>query len=106
VLLTLGSVELEADPESSTGVSFAAARVALEEQAAAAGAGGLELPARDFVFVRAGAPVGRKQEGRWQHELYGGGGGDDRDKSDCHFRITATEYDRKPGIQWLSCTTM
>jgi hypothetical protein len=24
--------------------------------------------------------------------------------SDCHFRKTATEYDRKPGIKWLSCT--
>jgi hypothetical protein len=30
--------------------------------------------------------------------------GPDRDKSDCHFRKTATEYDRKPGIQRLSCT--
>ena len=27
-----------------------------------------------------------------------------RGKSDCHFRKTATEYDRKPGIKWLSCT--
>jgi hypothetical protein len=24
--------------------------------------------------------------------------------SDCHFRKTATKYDRKPGIKWLSCT--
>ena len=24
--------------------------------------------------------------------------------SDCHFRKTATEYDRKPGIKWLRCT--
>ena len=24
--------------------------------------------------------------------------------SDCHFRKIATEYDRKPGIKWLSCT--
>jgi hypothetical protein len=24
--------------------------------------------------------------------------------SDCHFRKTATEYDSKPGIKWLSCT--
>jgi hypothetical protein len=24
--------------------------------------------------------------------------------SDRHFRKTATEYDRKPGIKWLSCT--
>ena len=24
--------------------------------------------------------------------------------SDCHFRKTATEYDRKTGIKWLSCT--
>jgi hypothetical protein len=24
--------------------------------------------------------------------------------SDCHFRTTATEYDRKPGIKQLSCT--
>jgi hypothetical protein len=22
----------------------------------------------------------------------------------CHFRKTATGYDRKPGIKWLSCT--
>ena len=24
--------------------------------------------------------------------------------SDCHFSKTATEYDRKPGIKWLSRT--
>ena len=24
--------------------------------------------------------------------------------SDCHSRKAATEYDRKPGIKWLSCT--
>jgi hypothetical protein len=24
--------------------------------------------------------------------------------SDCHFRKKATEYDRKSGIKWLSCT--
>jgi hypothetical protein len=24
--------------------------------------------------------------------------------SDCHCRKIATEYDRKPGIQWFSCT--
>jgi hypothetical protein len=24
--------------------------------------------------------------------------------SDCHFRKAATEYDRKPGVKWLSCT--
>ena len=24
--------------------------------------------------------------------------------SDCHFRKKGTEYDRKPGIKWLSCT--
>ena len=30
--------------------------------------------------------------------------GDRRVISDCHFRKTATEYDRKPGIKWLSCT--
>jgi hypothetical protein len=30
--------------------------------------------------------------------------GDARVISDCHFRKTATEYDRKPGIKWLSCT--
>jgi hypothetical protein len=24
--------------------------------------------------------------------------------SDCQFRKTATEYDRKPGIERLSCT--
>ena len=33
-----------------------------------------------------------------------GQGGESRDKSDCHFRKTATEYDRKPGIKRLSCT--
>jgi ABC-type multidrug transport system fused ATPase/permease subunit len=27
-----------------------------------------------------------------------------RVRSDCHFRKTATEYDRKTGIKWLSCT--
>jgi hypothetical protein len=27
-----------------------------------------------------------------------------RDTSDCHFRKTATEYDMKSGIKWLSCT--
>jgi hypothetical protein len=26
-----------------------------------------------------------------------------RDRSDCHFRKRATEYNRKPGIKWLSC---
>ena len=30
--------------------------------------------------------------------------GDHRVISDCHFRKTATEYDRKPGMKWLSCT--
>ena len=30
--------------------------------------------------------------------------GASRDKSDCHFRKTATKYYRKPGIKWLSCT--
>jgi hypothetical protein len=34
----------------------------------------------------------------------GGGGGAPRDKSDCRFRKTATDYDRKPGIKRLSCT--
>ena len=24
--------------------------------------------------------------------------------SDCHFRKTGTEYGRKPGIKWVSCT--
>jgi hypothetical protein len=24
--------------------------------------------------------------------------------SNCHFRNTGTEYNRKPGIKWLSCT--
>jgi hypothetical protein len=27
-----------------------------------------------------------------------------RDKSDCHFKKTATEYDRETGIKWLSGT--
>ena len=30
--------------------------------------------------------------------------GTPRDKSDYHFRKTATEYDRKSGINWFSCT--
>jgi hypothetical protein len=29
---------------------------------------------------------------------------DTRVISDCHFRKTGTEYDRKPSIKWLSCT--
>jgi hypothetical protein len=32
------------------------------------------------------------------------GRGEDRVISDHHFRKTATEYDRKPGIKWLRCT--
>ena len=27
-----------------------------------------------------------------------------REKFDCHVRKTATEYNMKPGIKWLSCT--
>jgi hypothetical protein len=34
----------------------------------------------------------------------GEGTGADRVISDCHFRKTGTEYDRKSGIKWLSCT--
>ena len=30
--------------------------------------------------------------------------GELRDKPDCHFRRTATKYDRKSGIKWLCCT--
>jgi hypothetical protein len=30
--------------------------------------------------------------------------GEARVISDCHFRKKATEYDRKTGIKWLSCT--
>jgi hypothetical protein len=36
------------------------------------------------------------------HELCGAGAA--RAISDCHFRKTATEYDREPGIKWLGCT--
>ena len=38
--------------------------------------------------------------------LLDGGAESDRDKSDCHFRKTATEYDRKPGtkVAVLCCT--
>jgi hypothetical protein len=32
------------------------------------------------------------------------GQGAARDTSDFHFRKTATEYDRKPGMKWLSFT--
>jgi hypothetical protein len=32
------------------------------------------------------------------------GGGEPRVISDCHVRKTATEFDRKPGIKWLSGT--
>jgi diketogulonate reductase-like aldo/keto reductase len=35
---------------------------------------------------------------------WGGKGGKNRDKSDSYFRKTATEYDSKHGIKWLSCT--
>ena len=42
----------------------------------------------------------------WRH--LGGAGlhfvGGSRVISDCHVRKTATEYDRKTGIKWLSCT--
>jgi hypothetical protein len=31
-------------------------------------------------------------------------GGSPGDKPDCRFRKTATGYDRKPGVKWLSCT--
>jgi hypothetical protein len=34
----------------------------------------------------------------------GEGAGELRDKSDCLFRKTATEYDREYGIKWFSCT--
>jgi len=30
--------------------------------------------------------------------------GPDRVISDCHFKKTGTEYDRKNGIKWLRCT--
>jgi hypothetical protein len=36
--------------------------------------------------------------------LVDGNGGEYRVISDCQFRKTATEYDRKTGIKWLSCT--
>jgi hypothetical protein len=34
----------------------------------------------------------------------GDGNGRCRHQSDCHFRNTAREYDRKPGMKWVSCT--
>jgi hypothetical protein len=37
-------------------------------------------------------------------DLPGKDGGALRDKSECRFRKTATEYDRIPGTNWLSCT--
>ena len=37
-------------------------------------------------------------------DYYAAADGAPRAKSDCHFKKTATEYDRKPGIKWLSCT--
>ena len=40
------------------------------------------------------AELAHARELFWQHLE-----GKDRDESDCH-----TEYDRKPGITWLSCT--
>jgi hypothetical protein len=42
---------------------------------------------------------GRENYGRLQ-----GDWGKARDNSDRHFRKAATEYDRKPGINWLICT--
>ena len=41
----------------------------------------------------------------YQESGRAGRDGAPRDKSDCHFEETAAEYDRKPGIKWLSCTT-
>jgi superfamily II DNA/RNA helicase len=41
----------------------------------------------------------------YQESGRAGRDGAPRDKSDCHFKKTAAEYDRKPGIKWLSCTT-
>ena len=40
-------------------------------------------------------------QGGSSHRAHGGAG---RDKSNCHFRKTATEYDRKPDLKCLSCT--
>jgi hypothetical protein len=37
-------------------------------------------------------------------DYYAAADGAPRAESDCHFRKTCTEYDRKPGIKWLSCT--
>jgi hypothetical protein len=58
-----------------------------------------------------GAPAAPKPvwsagaEGGWPTDgkVFGPGGAA-RDKSDCHFRKTATEYDREPGIKRLRCT--
>jgi alpha-glucosidase (family GH31 glycosyl hydrolase) len=48
-----------------------------------------------------GTPVVQRLDLTWP-ELADEGAG--RVISDCHFRKTATEYDRKPGIKWLSGT--
>ena len=45
-----------------------------------------------------GAPL-RAAWNRWLADPRGGGWA----ISNCHFRKTATGYDRKPGIKWLSC---
>ena len=35
-----------------------------------------------------------------------GGEGESRDKSNCHFRETATGYDRKHSMNWLSISDL
>jgi hypothetical protein len=53
---------------------------------------------RPAVQPRAAAPPAAP----WARSGTAGGGRGG--VSGCHFRDTATEYDSKPGMKWLSCT--
>ena len=58
---------------------------------------------RDYAWIDAPGDILR---GGWTYYVapLDPAAGAPRVISDCHFRRTATEYDRKTGIKWLSCT--
>jgi hypothetical protein len=60
-------------------------------------------PSKEWAFAHS-----LSWEGKRVDESAGGyeknDDGSARDKSDCHFRKIATEYDRKSDINWFSCT--
>jgi predicted heme/steroid binding protein len=65
--------------------------------------GTLSPPAAEPATAEAAAG-GEKTEAEGKAEEALEGGVPARVISDCHFRKIGTEYDRKPGIKWLSCT--